>query len=197
MTAYTPGDILLVNDYTGSSDLLGNLIRAGERARYGDTLFSELTHCALIVSADGDLIEALANGIERSHIGKYTAAQQAAIISPPIPADDPRRAFAVAFAVAQLNDGYDVLDFIALASSLLTGLKVSVHGDGRFICSGLVSRATESYTEHGYPYPAEAMMPGDVAFCWGALADKPGPTPSFLGRLLDKLHAVCKAISPF
>lgn len=197
MPTYTPGDILLVNDYTGGSDLLGNLIRAGERARYGDTMYSELTHSAMIVSANGDLVEALAQGIVKSHISKYTPAQQAAIVSPPVPFADPRRAFAVRFALAQVGTSYDVLDFVSLAFSLLLGTDLSIHKDRAYICSGLCSRATESYTEAGYPYPPEAMMPGDLAAFWKALPDTPGPPPSLVGRLLDKLRALARAISPF
>lgn len=190
---YTPGDILLVNDYTGSSDLLGNLIRAGERARYGNTAYAEFTHSAVIVNDTGDLVEALADGIKRTNIAKY-ATVPTVVCSPPVPANDPRRAFAVRFALAQVGTKYDVLDFVALAGSLLSGLKVSVHSDRRFICSGLCARATESYTDHGYPYPSEQMMPADLAVFWYAIPDEPGPRPSLLGRLLDKLKAVCRAV---
>jgi hypothetical protein len=197
MSAYTPGDLLLVNDYSGGSDLLGNLIRAGERARYGQASdYTRWTHSAVIVSADGDLVEALADGIDRTNIRKY-AKVQTLVVSPPIPADDPRRAFAVRFALAQVGTEYDVLDFVALAFSLLTGLKVSVHSDGRFICSGLCARATEAMTDHGYPYPSEAMLPADIGDHWGALTGTPLPPLSFFGRLLDKIRAVAWTISPF
>lgn len=196
MTAYVAGDVLLVNDYTGSSDLLGDLIRAGERARYGPSDYARWTHSAMIVSADGDLVEALADGIDRTHISKY-AKVQTLVVSPPVPADDPRRAYAVRFAEAQVGTKYDVLDFVAVAFSLLANLKVSVHSDGRFICSGLCARCTESYTDHGYPYPSEAMLPADIGDHWGALSGAPLPPPSFFGRVLDRIKVIARAISPF
>lgn len=191
---YTPGDFLLVDDYSGGSDLIGNLIRAGERARYGDQDCARWTHSALIVSDTGDLVEALANGIRRTNISKY-AKHETLVVSPPASAE--LRQFACRFAEAQQGTPYDVIDFITLAGTLLTGLDLSLHSDKRFICSGLVSRATEAYTDHGYPYPSEQMMPADLAVFWGASTGLPVPALSFLGRLLDKLRAVCRAVSPF
>lgn len=192
------GDILLVRDYNGGSDLLGELIMAGERARYGDTQYSVWTHSALIVNSSGDIVEALADGVDRGHLSKYNG-KEVLVISPPIPADDPRRAYAAAFAQAHVGDEYGVLDFISLAASLLTGWKLSLHTDTSFICSELCARATEAMTgtAGGYPYPAEQMMPGDLARFWGAIPTEPLPPLSFLGRLLDKVHAIARAISPF
>lgn len=194
--SYTPGDILLVDDYTGGSDLLGNLIRAGERARYGQSDYARWTHSALIVSEAGDLVEALADGIDHTHIRKY-AGVDTLVVSPPIPADDPRRAYAVRFALAQVGTSYDRMDFVSLAMSLLTRLDWSLHSDKRFICSGLCSRATESYTASGYPYPTEAMLPADLADYWGALSGEPLPPLSFFGRVLDLVKSVGWALSPF
>lgn len=197
MSTYTPGDFLLVNDYSGGSDLLGNLIRAGERARDGATADGvRWTHSAMIVTENGDLVEALADGIDHTHISKY-ASVETLVVSPPVPADDPRRAYAVRFALAQVGTKYDVLDFIAIAFSLLTRLRVSIHADGRFICSGLVARCTEAMGDHGYPYPSEAMLPADLGAYWGAMSGEPLPAISFFGRALDLVRAVAWALSPF
>lgn len=96
---FTPGDILLVNDYSGGSDLIGNLIRAGERARYGDTDASRWTHCALIVSDSGDLVEALSNGVCRTNIRKYRS-DQTQVIRPAgaTPAQRPGSALSLSLA---------------------------------------------------------------------------------------------------
>lgn len=197
MGSYVPGDVLLVNDYTGGSDLLGNLIRAGERARDGAREDSaRWTHCAMIVSADGDLVEALAGGIDHTHVSKYANVETLVVKCSPRPNDN-RRAYAVRFALAQVGTSYDVLDFISLAMSLLTRLDWSLHNDRRFICSGLVSRATESYTDHGYPYPSECILPADIAEYWGALSGMPLAPVSFFGRALDLLKSVAYALSPF
>lgn len=191
---YVPGDILLVRDYTGGSDLLGNLILAGNRARYGNSDFSRWTHSALIVSTDGDLCEALAEGVRRTNITKYAKSEQI-IITPSASPD--KRAYAVAFALARAGDQYDILDFLTLVGTLLTGLDISLHSDQRFICSGLVARATECYTTSGYNYPAEQMMTGDLASHWNANTGTPLPPLSFIGRTLDKFRAVVWTLTPW
>lgn len=157
-----PGDILLVDDYSGVRDWLGALIRDGERAR-GDR-DSVWTHSAVIVSADGDLIEAMAQGIVRGHASRY-AHVPTRVLSLGIPESDPRRAFAVRFCEAQLGHPYGVLDFISLAFSVLFGNRWSSHQDGQMICSELCARATEAATSHGYPYAPERMMPSDLQAC--------------------------------
>lgn len=191
MTTPTAGDILLVRDYKPSGDLLGELIMAGERARFGDSDYSRWTHSALIVNSSGDLIEALADGIKRTNLSKYQGVE-VLVVSPPVNAA--MRAYACAFAQAQVGTEYDVLDFVFLALSLLTGAKLSLHSDRAFICSGLVSRATECYTAHGYDYPTEQIMPADIGQVFGALSGEPLPPLSFVGRLLDKFRALVRAI---
>ena len=195
MTTYTPGDILLVNDYAGSSDLLGNLIRAGERARYGNSDHARWTHAALITTTDGDIVEALAHGVCRSHVTDYNA-YETLVISPRYAAAS-KRDYAVRFATAQVGDRYDVIDFATIALSILTGFDLSLHTDKRYICSGLVSRATESYTFDGYQYPTEQMMPADIGDYWRAFSNEPLPALSLIGRLLDKIKAISWALSPF
>jgi len=62
----------------------------------------------------------------------------------------------------------------------------TLHMDGQFICSGLVARATEKYIE-AYPRSPENMMPGDLAFFWGASSQQPLPALGFLGQALNLL----------
>ena len=186
---YTPGDILLVDDYTGQTDWLGGLIRAGERARGdGNSIW---THSALIINAAGDIVEALQQGVVTSPISKY-AHVQTKVLSLGVPADDPRRAYAVRYALACDGDGYGVLDFISLAVSLLFGNRWSTHIDREPICSEVCARATESVTDHGYPYVPERMMPSDLD---RALAGVPPVKPlSFWQRLRILLSTTAKAV---
>lgn len=188
-TTYVPGDILLVSDYSGPVDWLGGLIRDGERAR-GDGADAVWTHSALIVSTDGDLIEAMASGVQRGHVSEY-AHVQTEVLSLGIPADDPRRAFAVRFAEAQLGHPYGVLDFLSLAFSVLFGNRWSTHTDGQMICSELCARCVESATDHGFPYAPERMMPSDLA---RGLAGVPPIKPlSFLARVRLLIATTAKA----
>lgn len=192
---YTAGDILLVRDYSGGSDLLGNLIMAGERARYGNSGYSVWTHSAMIVDNTGVIVEAQAQGVVKGHASEY-AHKETLIISPPNVSAD-KRAYAVAFALAQVGAKYDVVDFVSLALSLLTGVDWSLHSDTRFICSGLCARATECYTTNGYQFPSEAMLPADLGDYWHALPDAPLPPLAFFGRLLDRFKTLCWSLSPF
>jgi hypothetical protein len=193
--AYQPGDILLVRNVTPGSDLLGNLIMAGERARYGNSDYARWTHCALIVSETGDLVEALAKGIARTNVSKYANVETLVISRPGWGAG--KRGFAISFALAHVGDRYDLIDFGTLALQALTGCDVSLHSDQRFICSGLVSRATESYTASGYPYPTEQMTPADIGDYWRALSGQKLPSLSLVGRTLDKVRALAWALNPF
>lgn len=158
-TTYGLGDILLVDDNTGSRDFLGNLIRAGERSRGdGDAVW---THSAIIVNEGGDIVEALAQGVVRSHISKYHGVPTK-VIPLPVTPKDPRRAYAVRFAIGQIGAPYGIADFLSLAFAILFNNRWTTKQDGQFICSELVSRAVESTTDHGFPYSPERMMPADL-----------------------------------
>ena len=87
-----------------------------------------------------------------------------------------------------MGDNYGIVNFIGLAFQALFGWTVSVHMDGQFICSGLVSRATEKYIE-AYPRSPENMMPADLAYFWGATSGEPLPALGTVGRLLNLLVA--------
>lgn len=187
--AYQLGDILLVDDWSGPTDWLGSLIRDGERAR-GDS-DDVWTHSALIVSEDGDIVEALAQGVRRTHISKY-AHVQTEILPLGVPADDPRRAFAIRYALAQQGDGYGYVDFISLAFSVLFSNRWSTHRDGHPICSEICARGTESVTDHGYHYAPERVMPGDLERTLKNLP--PLPPLSFLGRLRVLFSTTAKAV---
>lgn len=99
-----------------------------------------------------------------------------------------QRELACGFAKTRVGDKYGILNFVGLAVQALFGWNLSVHMDGQFICSGLVSRATEKYIE-AYPRSPENMMPGDLAYFWGAQSGEPIPAPGFFGRLLNRLVA--------
>lgn len=188
---YIPGDILLVDDYSGHGDFIGNLIFAGEKARYG---VGDWTHCALIVDATGGLVESLQEGVRHTDIEKYTA-HRTKIISPAsVPADDPRRAFAVRYALGQVGDPYGVTGFIALALLIATGVNGLPHLERQPICSELVARSTESYTVEGYQYSSERMMPQDLDVYYGA---PHGKSLSYVKRWLLLAQAIYWAVAPF
>lgn len=185
MTTYVPGDFILVNDYSGQGDLIGNLIYDGEKSRHGR---ADWTHCATIVSETGDIVEALSQGVVRDNLSKYPAGQ-VTVVHLPIPADDPRRAYTVRYVLGTVGESYGVLGFIGLAFSLATGLNILAHANRMPICSEDCSRGNECATDHGYDYTSDAMMPQDLGVYWGVVpAGKPLPIYKRWGLLIQTLY---------
>jgi hypothetical protein len=188
---FVPGDFSLhraaVNHgVSGATTRIGKCIQAGERTRYGNTDFARWTHSALIVSEDGDVCEALETGVARDNIEKYRGTDY--MIVQPMGSPE-QRALACAFAESHVGDKYGILNFAGLVIECLFGWNLTIAMDGQFICSGLVSRATEKYIA-GYPRSPEDMMPADLAYFWGAESGEPLPAPGPLGRFLNLLLIV-------
>jgi len=135
---YRPGDFVLIH----GTNWYNRLIQFGQSLRYhgDDKKYTTWTHVALIVDSDGYLVEALGNGIVKSHISKYDTFQKR-IVS--VQASNEDREEAVTFAYSCIGDGYGWFDIISIAFSLLTATKFSFNIDGEEICSGLVARSLE------------------------------------------------------
>src|SRR5689334_6576490 len=74
--SFVPGDFSLHRATTtkgrgGATTMLGKLIQAGERARFGNSDFARWTHSTLVVSATGDICEAIESGVVLDNIAKY------------------------------------------------------------------------------------------------------------------------------
>ncbi|TMM18534.1 MAG: hypothetical protein E6F96_06210 [Actinobacteria bacterium] len=187
---FVPGDFSLhrataTKGRGGATTALGKLIQAGERARFGNSDFARWTHSTLIVSERGDICEAIESGVALDNIEKYRGSDYLVVH---VSASPVQRELACGFAKTRVGDAYGVVNFIGLAFQALFGWSLSIHMDGQFICSGLVSRATEKYID-AYPRSPENMMPGDLAYFWGATSGEPLPALGFIGRLLNLLVA--------
>ena len=169
----------------GATTALGKLIQAGERARYGNSDFARWTHATLIVSERGDICEAIASGVALDNIEKYRDSDYIVVH---VSASPRQRELACGFADTRVGDKYGIVNFTGLALQALFGWTLSIHMDGQFICSGLVSRATEKYID-AYPRSPEDMMPADLAYFWGAMSGEPLPALGVIGRLLNLLVA--------
>ena len=189
--SFVPGDFSLhrataTKGRGGATTALGKLIQAGERARFGSSDFARWTHSTLIVSATGDICEAIESGVALANIARYRGSDYMIVH---VDASTTQRELACGFARTRVGDSYGVVNFVGLAFQALFGWTLSIHMDGEFICSGLVSRATEKYID-AYPRSPENMMPGDLAYFWDATSGEPLPALGFVGRALNVLVTV-------
>ena len=95
----------------------------------------------MIVSTDGDIIEALGNGVALNHLEKYRSTEYHLVKIDEIIASPADRAQVIAFARWCLDEPYDWLTIVSIILSWLTGCKFNFGFDGQCICSGLVARA--------------------------------------------------------
>ena len=153
------GDFIL----THGSDLFGRLIRIGQALRFRgkDHKFTCWNHAAIIVDDQGGLIEALGNGVQKTHISKYKPTEYY-LVRLGTTADATDRVEAVKFAEWSLGEPYGTLTIVSIAIGLITGGKLTFGYQGQAICSGLVARALER-THAIFNRNAEDIMPADLA----------------------------------
>src|SRR5579863_8602728 len=138
-TELMPGDFIL----THGKSFFSYLIRFGQKLRFWgkDRQYTWWNHAAIIVSADGSLIEALGAGVECTNIVKYKATEYHLVSLTSAMADEHDRQQAVKFAAWTLGQRYGWVTIISIAIGLLFAGNFTFGFDGQFICSGLVARA--------------------------------------------------------
>lgn len=138
---YQSGDFIL----THNLDFYGWLIRFGQRLRYwgADRKFAHWNHAALIISPEGELIEALSRGVVRTHISNYAGTEYHLVRLSDEFADARDRAQMVAFALSCWREPYGWLTIVNIAIALVTGCTFTFGIEGQSICSGLVAKALE------------------------------------------------------
>lgn len=156
-TDFKPGDFIL----TFHDGFYSKLIRIGQSFRFRgkDRAYIKYTHTAMIINTEGDLIEALATGVTKSHISKYTPTEY---IHVGILASDEDRNEILNFVTSCLGQQYGWLTILSIAITLLLGGKFSFNLDGTEICSGLVARALERTTAI-FPENPTKIMPCQLA----------------------------------
>src|SRR5438132_13868744 len=92
---YAPGDFIL----THNSGFQARLIRFGQALRFwgADRKYTRWSHTAMIVSSDGDIIEALGDGVALSHLEKYRSTEYQLVKIDEIVASPADRAQIIAF----------------------------------------------------------------------------------------------------
>lgn len=158
---FQPGDFILVH----GAGFFEGLIRIGQRLWFWgeDKVYAYWHHAAVIISEDGELIEAKAgkNRVTRSHLSKYGDRDYklVRIDGSATPAD---RAQIVKFAEWCEGQKYGYFTIFSIFICLLTGLRFSFMFEGQHICSGLVARALER-TSLIFNRSPSHLMPADLA----------------------------------
>ncbi len=155
-TGLMPGDFIL----THRQGTIPRLIRIGERRRYGSGE-AYWSHAALIVGADGSLVEAESKGVVRSPLSKYRP-REYQVVRMQNRLDEAARQRAVAYANGRIGAAFGYLVMAALSIWLLTGIRISAAREDHQICSGLVAHA---YQEAGLDVGGDPtfMLPADLA----------------------------------
>jgi hypothetical protein len=174
---FAPGDFVLV----AGRHVNSRLIRFGQRLRIhgADRVYVKWTHAALIVDADGSLIEAVGAGVRRWHIDRYVDDEYVVVH---LETSQENRDEVVDFAEWALRSRarYNRLSTVSTALSMLTGSKLTFFVDGQFVCSGLVARALER-TGVIFDRDAANIAPADLAKYFRAAT--PTHTAAWAGAL--------------
>ena len=146
--ALQPGDFIV----THGSGIFDRLIQTFTRSQWN--------HAALITSADGEIIEALSNGIKQGKLSKYDAKDYYLVH---VELDDEDRSQAVAYArfMNAKHEKYGWLTIAAIAFRILTRLRIMIKIDGTLICSEFVAR---SLSQGGWIWEKETSLitPADL-----------------------------------
>jgi uncharacterized protein YycO len=132
-----PGDIV----FTHRRGLIPRLIRLAERRHCGSAAY--WSHCAIVVDADGTLVEAESRGVVRSPLSKYRPREYTLVRTSGLLGDAGSRE-AVAYATVRVGEAFGFLVMLSLAIWLLTGVRVGFRRKDHQICSGLVAGALQS-----------------------------------------------------
>ncbi len=149
-----PGDFIL----TTSPGFLHTIIKIGQSFRFNKRL-ATYTHCALVISKQGDLIEADGGGIQYRHLREYIPRDYVYVHTRATPED---REEVVTFAKSCSGEPYGWLTALSIGISLLSGLKFSFGFEAQAVCSGLVARALER-TSFIPPVDASHISPALLA----------------------------------
>jgi hypothetical protein len=138
---FVPGDFILAH----RNHVIARLISLAQKRRFKgtDAVFAHWSHSALVVDADGALVEAEITGVRQNPVSRYRAGEYHLVrLGPEFSAEG--RSRAVAYAREQVGQGFGFLDMFGASLYLLFGWRVRLARRGHEICSGLVVRALQA-----------------------------------------------------
>lgn len=166
-----PGDVVLGRAHGHKHQI----IRWGQarRLKPADRVFAGYTHAALVVSADGDLVEAVGEGVQRSSLTRYVIdAEIYQVVRIDITDEARERVVDFAQSAADARAPYASLATVCTTVWALTGSRLMFFMDGSYTCSGLVAAALERMGAR-FEVNWAKVTPAQLAVVFGA----PPPTP--------------------
>jgi hypothetical protein len=157
--AMREGDFLLTHgDY-----LVSRLIRFGQRLRHEER-YARWNHAVLVLSEDGQIAEALSQGVVENHISKYEGKGYYLVRLQGVSDADRNQMMAFARSVLGSPDRteYGWLTIASIILTLLTSSRFVFGMVGTAICSGFVAEALVR-TGIIFDKPPSHMMPADLA----------------------------------
>jgi hypothetical protein len=150
---------------TSGAHWTSRMIRFGQRLRFrGERAkFAHWNHVALVLDAEGNIGEALSQGVVRTNLSKYEGTDYH-LVRVQCSAEDREQigAFAKAVLDSPKRTSYGWLTIVSLFFTLGFGSTIMIGKIGTAICSGFASEALVR-TSAILPRPPAYMMPADVA----------------------------------
>ena len=157
-----PGDFVLVSGTSWRSWVISGYQRL--RARRPEERPSACwNHAALVVRADGSIVEAGTAGVVFQHLEKYRDEDYHYVA---IPATPEQRRRAVRFAVSCVGAQYPNLAIADIAVSMITRGRLRLPVPRYDLCGSLVAGALTCAGER-FDMPPRDMMPADLAVHYG------------------------------
>ena len=157
------GDLVLTHgDY-----FFSKLIRFGQKLRY-PAKYAAWNHAALVLNEQGDLAEALGDGVVRTHISKYKW-KEYTLVHVDVDPHDQTQVLAFAENVLAAKYRYGWRTIVSLFFNLALNRKYVTVKYATSICSGFYSDAL-TRGRFIWPVPPAAMKPADLAQIFDAPA---------------------------
>jgi hypothetical protein len=158
-----PGDIILIR----GPGWLGWLIRLGARIRYrnDDLRYAHWSHAAMVLSANGHLVEVHALGVGVCGIEKFRNSEFHYVR---LDLSDRDRMLAVRYGYSCVGQRYGVSSFLLFGLSLALGDRFHVPDWGQQGCVALIVRALQ-HAGVAFDRAPSDMMPADLAKRFGVL----------------------------
>lgn len=134
-------------------------IRLGQSIRYGrKSGYFRFTHCGLVVTTQGDTIEATSSGV---HCHTLAGRTDYVVIHVDGSEEDKQHAIAFAQSCLTKHDTYSWFTIFGIGLSLLTNCHFTFGVRDEVICSGLCASALERLGVI-WPDDASGMSPADI-----------------------------------